>query len=61
MRFRTETVEVDGNHAYEVGSFSMSRPNVGVVAGKYLVVWRREKEGAWRWYVDIWNLDPRAS
>jgi len=28
------------------------------VSGKYIVVWQRGEDGAWRLYRDIWNMNP---
>lgn len=59
---KLETLEVEsrGDLAYEVGRFGMAiQPQGGEraeMAGKYVVVWRREGDG-WRMQVDIWNGD----
>jgi uncharacterized protein (TIGR02246 family) len=59
----TLEVEVRDDLAYEVGRFTMTvRPRGGEaakLAGKYVVVWKRE-DGGWRMHVDIWNSDPPA-
>jgi uncharacterized protein (TIGR02246 family) len=60
---RLETVEVTeiGDTAYEVGSYTMRMTPPGVAAiddrGKYVVVWKRQGDGAWKLAVDIWNTD----
>jgi uncharacterized protein (TIGR02246 family) len=54
-----ETVEVvtQGNHATEVGRFSMTDADGNTVEqGKYLILWRQE-QGEWRLARDIWNSD----
>ena len=60
-----ESVEVEqlGNHAYEVGKYTMVAANNLVFdKGKYVIVWKRLPSGEWRWYRDIWNSSmPPAS
>jgi uncharacterized protein (TIGR02246 family) len=50
-----------GDAAYEMGTVTLSAPAQGggrqTVAGKYIVVWRRGADGAWRLHRDIWNFD----
>ena len=50
-----------GDAAYEMGTVTLSAPAEGggrqPVAGKYVVVWRKGADGAWRLHRDIWNLD----
>ena len=49
---------VDGEHAYDYGTFEIAGERDGIAwgpsHGKYVVVWRREK-GGWRMQLDIWN------
>jgi ketosteroid isomerase-like protein len=49
---------VDGQHAYDHGTFEIAGERDGVAwgpsRGKYVVVWRREG-GSWRMQLDIWN------
>ena len=65
--FNLETLNVErsGDMAFETGRFTgviapEGKPEAKVV-GKYLVVWRREKDGAWKLHRDIWNSDPPPS
>jgi ketosteroid isomerase-like protein len=50
-----------GDTAYEVGAYMMrlQPPGAAVVngTGKYVVVWQRQGDGAWKLAVDIWNTD----
>jgi uncharacterized protein (TIGR02246 family) len=61
-----QTVEVldRGDLAVEVGKVSLTTTgSVGKavpVSGKYVVVWQRGDDGAWRLHRDIWNLDPAS-
>jgi uncharacterized protein (TIGR02246 family) len=54
-----EEVEVCGDTAWEVGSYSMSLQPPGqsrfTDRGKYLVVWKRGADGNWRLHRDIFN------
>jgi uncharacterized protein (TIGR02246 family) len=51
-------IVVDGEHAYDYGTFEIAgerdRTAWGPSRGKYVVVWRRTKDG-WRMQLDIWN------
>lgn len=51
-------IVVDGQHAYDYGTFEIAGERDGVPwgpsRGKYVVVWRREG-GTWRMQLDIWN------
>jgi ketosteroid isomerase-like protein len=53
---------VDGDHAYDYGTFEIAGERDGVAwgpsRGKYVVVWRREK-GGWRMQLDIWNSSDK--
>lgn len=59
-----ETVEVmEANDlAVEVGALALNAPGSDgaavPVTGKFIVVWQRGDDGAWRLHRDIWNLDP---
>jgi ketosteroid isomerase-like protein len=55
-------ITVDGEHAYDYGTFEIAGERDGTswgpFRGKYVVVWRREG-GSWRMHLDIWNSGPR--
>lgn len=59
-----EVVEVTefGDLAYEVGKVSLSAPGADeertTMTGKYIVIWQRGDDGAWRLHRDIWNMNP---
>jgi uncharacterized protein (TIGR02246 family) len=59
---KTLEVEMAGSKASEVGTFSLTAPDSkgGRVTGngKFIVLWRRDTDGAWRLHRDIWNNDP---
>lgn len=58
------TTDVDdmGDTANEIGTFSLSVPNgnggTTAVAGKYIVVWKKDDAGDWKLAWDIWNTSP---
>lgn len=56
QRFELSTVELDvqGDHAHEIGSATLTLGADQQVDLKYVVVWRQEG-GRWRWHIDIWN------
>lgn len=51
-KITTEELGVSGDLAYEIGSFSYTLQPVGkksqVLGGRYLVVWRHQKDGSWK-------------
>jgi uncharacterized protein (TIGR02246 family) len=56
-------IEVDGQHAYDHGTYEISGERDGAVwgpsRGKYVIVWRREREG-WLIQLDMWNSGPES-
>lgn len=62
LTLRTTEVEARGDLAYEMGLFSLDAPDksgkLSTASGKYVVVWKRSKTGAWRLHRDIWNETP---
>jgi uncharacterized protein (TIGR02246 family) len=54
-------VEHGDDAAHEIGTASLTiKPEGGeptTDSVKYVVVWRREAAGEWKWAVDIWNGD----
>jgi ketosteroid isomerase-like protein len=54
------TVESLGNSAVETGTFILYDANDKQIdAGKYLVFWKKEKDG-WKLFRDIWNSSSPA-
>ena len=55
-------VEADGDHAYEIGKFSMQVPaennTMATATGNYLMVWKRAADGSWQQHIDTWNDAP---
>ncbi len=57
----SDTVEVHGNTAIEVGKYVLFGPDqVEVDNGKYLVVWKNEG-GTWKLFQDIFNTNVAAA
>jgi ketosteroid isomerase-like protein len=61
-RATLETVRLDqlgDGQACEIGNYSLQMPASGgqttTERGKYVVIWKRQPDGAWKWHVDIWN------
>jgi ketosteroid isomerase-like protein len=62
LRFDVGEVEQTGDRAHEVGRFTISSPDGGVLAaGKHIVIWARQPDGGWKTYRDIcnWDIPPR--
>jgi uncharacterized protein (TIGR02246 family) len=61
LTLTTAAVTELGDTAYEVGAYTMKLqpPGADVVndSGKYVVIWKRQGDGAWKLAVDIWNTD----
>lgn len=55
----TRSLEIRGDCAHEIGEAALKLPSATAVV-KYVVVWHRQTDGAWRWHVDIWNAGPAA-
>ena len=59
--FTLTTVDVgwSGDTAYEIGKYTLKIQPEGqegtTDAGKYVLVWKRQPDGAWKIHADIWN------
>jgi len=62
IRFNLIEIEVSGDLGYEIGLYSVDYPadngQMATATGDYLVVWKREADGVWRYYRDTWNDTP---
>ncbi len=58
-----ETIDLDysGDLACEVGVYSLDiQPEAGQVikdVGKYIVIWKKQADGSWKYAVDMFNSD----
>jgi uncharacterized protein (TIGR02246 family) len=59
---RPDRIVVDGQHAYDYGTYEIAGERDGTAwgpdRGKYVVVWRRH-ENTWRMQLDIWNSSKK--
>lgn len=62
MNWSPEAGEVSGDLAYTWGRYTVryDDPEEGEITGygKYLMVWKRQPDGSWRWVVDTGNPSP---
>lgn len=62
VRIDVREVEETGDWAFDIGAFTATAPDGGTLnAGKYVVVWRREPDGSWKTYRDIFHWDVAPS
>jgi len=63
ISWKTEHAEVTGDLGYTTGSYedSFKGPDGKTVheKGKYVCVWRKQKDGGWKVIHDIWNADSK--
>ncbi|MBY0333185.1 MAG: nuclear transport factor 2 family protein [Acetobacteraceae bacterium] len=57
LKLHTLELSVTGDTAQEVGRAEIFTRSGGAVPveGKYVVLWKRGADGAWKWDVDCWN------
>lgn len=56
-------IKITGDFAYDYGYYEISGANNGEAwgpnYGKYLIVWKRGSDGAWKMHLDMWNSRPK--
>ena len=56
-------IKIIGEFAYDYGYYEISGSNNGEAwgpnYGKYLIVWKQEKDGSWKMHLDMWNSRPK--
>jgi uncharacterized protein (TIGR02246 family) len=61
VRLKTSKIEAAGDLAYGRGAVTFSMPGADggrqAQVGKYIVVYRRQRDGSWRAIADIFNAD----
>jgi ketosteroid isomerase-like protein len=61
VEFTTADVQVSGDYAYEIGTYTMSfeMPSMPPMTdeGKYLTVYEHAKDGSWKTKVETWNTN----
>ena len=55
VTLKSSSVTPGGDGFVEIGAVAADTAT-GPLAGKYVVFWKQEG-GAWKWHVDIWNLN----
>jgi uncharacterized protein (TIGR02246 family) len=64
-RLETVSLEMHGDTAIELGTYvlNIAAPTGSPVEdrGKFVVIWKRDIDGVWRWAVDIFNSDLSAA
>jgi ketosteroid isomerase-like protein len=55
VRLTTIEIEAHGDTAIEEGRFTLGGKSGPLNQGKYIVIWKRQPDGAWKWHRDIWN------
>jgi ketosteroid isomerase-like protein len=63
MKFKRIKSGSDGDFAFNIGSTSIDQPSGGGTAkvkGKYLDVYRRQKDGSWKIFATMYNTDKPA-
>ena len=57
VRLETADVESAGDLAYETGTVHLTGRGGAITKERYLVVWKRAKDGQWKLHRDIWNSE----
>jgi ketosteroid isomerase-like protein len=63
IKFKTIKSGSDGNIAFNIGSVSMDQPSGSgtvKVKGKYLDIYRRQRDGSWKIIATMYNTDKPA-
>jgi uncharacterized protein (TIGR02246 family) len=64
FELNAKEVVAGGDYAAETGTYKMTLvPKKGAAMedhGKYVVVWKKQGDGTWKLYRDIWNTDIAA-
>ena len=58
----TVEAEMIGDAAYEVGTAELTfhaQSGTSQISVKYVVVWKQDADGSWKWHRDIWNPTPQ--
>jgi ketosteroid isomerase-like protein len=57
----TVEAELIGDAPYEIGTAQLTFQGAGgssQISVKYMVVWKQDTDGLWKWHRDIWNQTP---
>jgi|SRR5215831_6732966 len=57
VKLETVDFELCGDTGHEIGRATLEfAPGGSAASVKYVVVWKQE-DGAWKWHIDIWNMN----
>ena len=63
ISWKTTKAEAVGDLGYTAGtyeaSFNLPDGKSGKEVGKYLCVWKKQKDGSWKAFHDMWNADAK--
>ena len=59
VSMNTVDVEFVEDTAIEHGTYTLDLAS-GQDRGKFIVVWKRQRDGSWKWHIDIFNSDLPA-
>ncbi|MEX2117518.1 MAG: DUF4440 domain-containing protein [Bacteroidota bacterium] len=63
VKFTSSEVGGSGNLAYEIGTYEMSM-EIGPAKvddnGKYMTLWKKQADGSWKVFSEIWNSSVEA-
>ena len=57
----TVEAEMLGDAAYELGAARLTfqgEAGASHISAKYIVIWKQDADGSWKWHRDIWNPTP---
>lgn len=60
VKFTATEISGTATLAYEIGTYDMSMvigPAKVNEVGKYLTIWKKQSDGSWKVYAEIWNSD----
>jgi ketosteroid isomerase-like protein len=61
IALRTVELTLVGDTAYEVGAYSFKiKTGTGESIsdnGNFVVIWKLQEDGSWKWQIDIWNTN----
>jgi ketosteroid isomerase-like protein len=60
VQLTTVEFEEYGDMAIEEGRFVLAGEAGTLDQGKYIVIWKRQPDGDWKWHRDIWNSSGAA-
>ena len=56
VSINTVTVDFIEDRAIEHGEYTLELAN-GTDKGKFLMIWKRQSDGSWKWHIDMFSSD----